>query len=354
MPRLPFPPIRFMNKKKALIIGLTLLSIFLAFKFWPVRGPISAQTKVERRNLETFIEASGKLKASREVTLSFPLLGNLEMVASSSSRVKKGEIVARLKTQDLWASLQQAYAALNKARSSFYYYLEVKSQTDTASAWKEDATSKALVNQANNNVAAAQDGVEAARFAVDGARAAYNKAFLKAPFDGVVGDSTLSVGETVSPGQKVLKIVAPGAFYFETEVDETEVVQLKLGQTAQVKLDALPQTIFEGKISQIDPSARATASGGTSYAVKVDLTTNGSAPNSGFNGEVKFLREKKEGVLYAPANFIFSERDASFVWATANGRRLKKEVTLGEFFDGGYEILSGVSEGDLLSAPVKK
>lgn len=343
-----------MSKKKILIFGLVILAIFLAYRFWGNPRSDPDKIKVERKNLETYIEASGKLKATQEVVLSFPLLGSLEMVASSSTQVKKGEIVARLKTNELWANLQQAYAGLNKARSNFYYYLEVKSQTDSNSAWKEDAVSKALVNQANNNVAGAKDAEEAAQFAVDASKAAYNKAFLKAPFDGVVAESTLNVGETVAAGQKILRLLSPEGYFFETEVDETEVGLLKIGQAAKVTLDALAKETFEGKIYQIDAAAHTTASGGTSYTVKISLENKKAEWRSGYNGQARFVKERKEGVLFVPAIFIFSENGQSSVWVLTGGRKIKQAVGLGEFFDGGYEVISGLKEGDVLSAPVKK
>lgn len=81
----------------------------------------------------------------------------------------------------------------------------------------------------------------------------------------MVGDSALNVGETVAAGQKVLRLLSAEGYFFETEVDETEVGKLKIGQAAKVKLDAFPQEDFEGRISQIDPASHVTISGGTTY-----------------------------------------------------------------------------------------
>lgn len=343
--------------KKIVVLILILIGAAAFGRAFLTQSVEYETVKVERRDLEISVTASGKIKAVREANLSFGVSGQIEKMASSGATFKKGEVLARLKTDDLWAALQQTYANLNKSRSNFYYYLEIKSQTDSTSAWKEDAVSKALVNQANNNVAGAQDGVEAAQFEVDKARAAYNKGFIKAPFDGLVGQASGKVGEFATAGFGVLTFLDPAAFYFEAELDETDVRYLKIGQTARIKLDVLPASDFAGVVQNVDAAAHTSSSGGTAYNVRVawrDVFQPDLMVRSGLNGEVKIRREAKKGALMVPSIFINQKSGKATVLRRGSGGPETVEVTLGEFSDGAYEIISGLNAGEFILRPIKK
>lgn len=362
-------------KKIFIILTVLILTGFGVYKFFLPPKVSYSEAKIEKKDLEIYLNASGKVRSAQEQKASVPISGEVEFIASTGASFKKGEILARLKTNDLWSTLQQTYASLNKARSNFYYYLEAKGQADRASGWKGDADSKSLVSQANNNVAMAQDGVEAAQFAVDGARANYNKAFIKAAFDGVVGQSLIKVGEIVSPSQIVLNFVTPSSFIFEAEVDEADVRFLKPGQTAKIQIDVLNGQSFEGMVESVDASAHTTTSGGTAYFAKVrfngstefipsrveGLTTGPLGTSSltdlrsGLNGEVQVLKQVKKDSLLVPSVYVSQKDGKSYLLVKkANGLPESRIVELGDFIDGNYQILKGVSLGETILTPIKK
>jgi|GEM_PF-2598890 membrane fusion protein (multidrug efflux system) len=345
--------------KKLIIVLIILVAAGLAlYKFVFSPKVTYQEAKVEQKDLEVYLNSSGKVRAVREQTASFPISGQVEMIATSGASFKSGEIVARLKTADLWAALQGAYAALNKARSSFYYYLEAKGQADRAYGWKEDKDSKSFVSQANNNVTIAQDGVESAQFAVEAAKASYNKAFVRAQFDGVVGQSLVRVGETVVPGQTVLMLLDPSSFYFESEVDEVDVKATEGGQKAKIKLDSYPGEEFDGEVYVADLTPHTTNSGGTAYYARISFN---NVPKSvtlrpGLNGEVRLLSQVIKGALVVPATFVTpTDGKNQVLLRPGNGLGpIKREVEVGEFVDGQYEIKKGLNLGDIVAAPVKK
>lgn len=342
-----------MVRRLILSVLALLIGGFLVYKFFFSPKPVFQETTVSKKDLEITLNTSGKLRASREQTVSFPILGNLEMVASSGASFRKGEILARLKTNDLWATLQQAYAALNKANSTFYYYLEVKSETDKTYGWKEDGISKAKVNQADNNVAGARDSVEAAEFAVDGAKAAYQKAFAVASFDGVVGQTLLRLGETAAPGQTVLTFLDPATFYFEAEIDEDDIKSTQIGQKVKIILDSFSGQTIAGEVTSLDLSAHATSSGGTAYFAKISLIDVPATVSlrPGLNGEARVLSEIKKDVLVVPAAFVTTHEGKYEVLVKTENGSQKREIKIGEFVDGQYEIVSGLVMGETVLAP---
>ena len=342
-------PFLFYMRKIVVIAVVVLVVAFAGYKLFFSPKITYQEASVVKKDLPVYISSSGKVRAVNEQEASFPILGQVEMIASSSTAFKKGEIVARLKTADLYASLQGAYAALNKARSTFYYYSEVKGQTDATSGWKEDKVSKSLVNQADNNVAIAQDGVEAALFNLDAARAAYNKAFIKAPFNGVVGQTSIKAFETATPGQQVMVLVDPTSFYFESEVDEVDIKAAQASKEAKIMLDSYPGEEFKGAVVSTDLTSHTTNSGGTAYYTKVTFTdvppTISLRP--GLNGEAQLLFQVVKDALVVPAAYVAQEDNRSYVLVKSeSGSPKKLEVEIGEFVDGEYQITKGLSEGD--------
>ena len=346
--------------KKIVVIAVVVLVVaFAGYKLFFSPKITYQEASVVKKDLPVYISSSGKVRAVKEQTASFPISGQVEMIATSGASFKAGDIVARLKTADLWAALQGSYAALNKARSNFYYYLEAKGQADRAYAWKEDRDSKSLVSQANNNVAMAQDGVESAQFTVDGARASYNKAFIKAQFNGVVGQTSVRNGETVSPGQMALMLLDPSSYYFESEVDEVDIKVIKEAQKAKVKLDSFPGGEFDGAVYATDLTSHTTNSGGTAYYAKIFFNNVplSVALRPGLNGEVQLLSQVIKDALIIPAVFVTPADGKNHVLlkpSSGSGSPVKREVEVGEFVDGQYEIKKGLSVGDTVLAPVKK
>ncbi|MCL5003977.1 MAG: efflux RND transporter periplasmic adaptor subunit [Patescibacteria group bacterium] len=336
-------------RKIIIILTLLVVSGFVIYRFFLSQKTTYETARVEKKDLNIYINTSGKIKAEEGQTVSFPIEGTVSKIASTGAQIKKGEVLAELSAGDLWAGLQQAYAALNKARSTFYYYLEVKSQADATYGWKSDQASIAQVNQAANNVAAAQDSVQAAQFALDGARAAYNKAVILASFNGVVGSTAVKSGETVAPGQVVLNFLNPDSFYFEAEVDESDVKSVKIDQTAEVNLDSFPGVTIEGKVYSLDLTSHLTSSGGTAYFAKISLENlpQDLVLRSGLNGEAQILGEVKKNALTIQAAYVTLDGGQYEVLVSGGGSApQKRKVEVGELVGNEYEITQGLTEGE--------
>lgn len=342
---------KMFSKKKIFIVLLVIGVLVLLGRFFLFPSKTALKTAMaERRDLEITVEVSGKVKADRSANLSFATLGQLEKIASSGATFKKGEILARLKTNELYASLQEAYASLNKARSTLSYYLEVQGETEKTYLGSDDI-SRAKRNEARTNAEAYYASVQYYQFALDQAQAAYQKAFLTAPFAGVVGQTLMKVGETAAVTSPVLTFVDPSSYYFEVEVDEIDVSALRSGLPVQLHLDAYGDRTFKGEVASVDLASHTTSSGGTGYYVRIVFTEPDGVELSsllrpGLNGDATILKEVKKDALVVPAEAYLSEGEHSYVEVVVGGKKQKKEVTFGELTEGSYEVLSGLSEGE--------
>ncbi len=121
------------------------------------------------------------------------------------------------------------------------------------------------------DVAVAEAAVAQARAGLDAARAALAQASLTAPFDGTVGAVWRRAGEIVQPGQDIVGLGELGKLHVETtDLRETDVSRLDIGQQVDVTFDALPNRVFQGTIARISPLAT-TDKGSVNYTVIVEL-----------------------------------------------------------------------------------
>jgi HlyD family secretion protein len=156
-------------------------------------------------------------------------------------------------------------------------------ETGVATAQAAVATAEAGVVQAQSrldlleagarpeDLAVAEAAVAQARAGLDAARAALDQASLTAPFDGTVGAVWRRAGEIVQPGQDIVGLGELGTLHVETtDLRETDVSRLRIGQKVDVTFDALPNRVFQGTIMRIAPLAT-TDKGSGNYTVIVEL-----------------------------------------------------------------------------------
>jgi multidrug resistance efflux pump len=201
-------------------------------------------------------------------------------------------------------ALQQATAAFNAAQARFQAFQRgptaedlavaqsqidaarsqvVVAETGVAAAQAQAASARAAVAQAqaqldllragarSEDVAVAEAAVAQAQAAVDAARAALAKGQLMAPFDGTVSAVEARPGEVVQPGQEAIVLGDLGQMRVETtDLRETDVAKVQVGQEVDVTFDALPNRVFQGMVTRIAPMSTA-EQGSVNYTAIVEL-----------------------------------------------------------------------------------
>ncbi len=89
------------------------------------------------------------------------------------------------------------------------------------------------------------------------ARAERDLAFtqIRAPFDGLVGNRAVQIGQFAQPGTRLLTLIAPSSTYIEANFKETQIEHMQIGQSVDIKLDALSGKSFEGKLDSLSPAS---------------------------------------------------------------------------------------------------
>lgn len=298
-------------KKIAIGVGIALLlAIIVGFTVHQSsKNVVTVQTgKVQRQDLATVVSASGEIKPKTYVNVGANAMGKItRLYVKEGDHVKKGQLLAQLENvqsnadvsaneASLQAAQTDALAADANLKTSQADLLRAQADYDrnkldwerAQSLFKDGLISKSDFDSRRNAWATADAGLGQAQARVAQAKAqkdsadkhiAQNQANLtrvndvlqktsyNAPYDGVVTNLPVREGETVvmgiqnAPGSTLMTIADMSIITAEVKVDETDIVNVHLGQPAEVTIDAIPKKVFHGTVSEIGDNAIVRSSG---------------------------------------------------------------------------------------------
>ncbi len=266
---------------------------------------------VERRKLEHPIRASGTVRAKNELELGFLLSGEVSWVGVDvGSRVRRGQVLARLNRTQVAADAERARAATNKAKRDLARVTALHGSDVLPQATLDAATTA-------ESIAVAQ--LRAAEFALQ-------RGVLLAPDDGIIDARYADPGEVVGPGQPVLRMSgqSKGAVV-RVALGERDVVGLDIGRGAIVTADVLDDVSFTAKVTQV----ASTASAGTgTFEVELRLDSASDRLKSGMTAKVEIQRVIQPGAVIPVAALAPADNGPASVVAidNATARRIPVHV----------------------------
>ena len=225
-------------------------------------------------------------------------------------------------------------------------------------AWSAARDSLTLENagSTSEDIQAGQAAVDKAQSAVDALQSQLNQSYIISPFDGVVTDMSVKVGEIYVPGISAtegVSLISNGGFKIEVYVPETDIGKIQVGDPTSVTFDAYgPGTSFAAHVTLVDP-AETVESGVNAYKVTVGFDdASDRRIKSGLTANAVINTKTAADVLTVPSRAIITRGTSSFVLVKASGSAayVEQPVTTGiQSADGYTEILSGVNEGDVIA-----
>jgi HlyD family secretion protein len=349
--------------KKILIISLVVLVAggLVAFMiFNSTSGYTKVLTaKVGRQDLATVVSGTGQIKPKTYVNLGATAMGRVtHLLVKEGDMVKKGETVATIENVQQESTVNGQEAAISAAKTDISSYVaaektaeanveharadleQKKLDWDRAQGLFKDGilakqdydAKKAAYDLDVASVAQAVAGVNQAKANTDSARGhlqtqeatlranqdMLNRTIAVAPFDGIVTNEPIREGETVvegiqnAEGSTLMTLADMSVITAEVKVDETDIVNIQVGQPAEVSVDALPNKIFKGHVTLVGDQALLRSTGvatsqsttGTEEAkdFKVVVTIDGTAEGlrPGLSTTAKITTAKKSNVLSLP------------------------------------------------------
>jgi RND family efflux transporter MFP subunit len=278
----PSAPYRRSGKKRViwilLILAILFLLGFLYSQGWlrPAQEvSITTVSLVYPSQPNTLLNASGYVVAQRKAAVASKGTGRLEILTvEEGSRVRKGQILARLENADLQAQAGQAQANLNAAQANLNQILAgvtndrlrfersrklIQAQAVSQSSY-DDAEARYQQSQAAETAARSQ--IKAAEAALQATRVGLEYTLIRAPFDGVILTKNADVGEVVAPfgssvnaKAAVVTMADMDSLIVEADVSEINLAKIKAGQPCEITLDAFPEERFPGQVHMVVPTA---------------------------------------------------------------------------------------------------
>src|SRR6185503_14540463 len=164
---------------------------------------------------------------------------------------------------------------------------------------------------------------------------------IKAPFDGVVAELSVSQGSRVSPQTSVASFISKEVEVV-VNVPESQIGQIKKGQSVAMQITAYPGQEFPGEVTSIAPQANQDT---RTFEVKVTPTKGADLLRGGMYASVSILAEEKPNTLLAPRAAVTTIDDQPAVFVVKSDKTVEqREVTIGLFDQENIEILSGLKE----------
>ena len=193
--------------------------------------------------------------------------------------------------------------------------------------------------------------IESTKTNLELAKLRLRQAMLIAPIAGRVATLLISEGEQVAPGSPAINVVNENAFHIEVSVDEIDIDQIVTNQQVDITLDALPETVVSGTISEISPIAITSGVGVVTYLVTINIEAEDVALRPGMTANASIVVDEKDNVHIVPNWAIRLDRETgrAFVNQLA-GDGTVKEVTvdIGLRNEQFSEVVSGLNEGDVV------
>ncbi|MEZ4644390.1 MAG: efflux RND transporter periplasmic adaptor subunit [Chloroflexota bacterium] len=178
-----------------------------------------------------------------------------------------------------------------------------------------------------------------------------DQAQIVAPIAGTVANVLINNGEQAAPGAPAITIVNEGAFHITVNVDEIDIDQIAVGQDVDITLDALPDVLVPGTITEIAPTSASTG-GVVTYVVTINIEPeDGVNLRAGMSANASIVVQEIDNVLTVPNWAVRLNRDTgeAFVQvARADGTVVEMPVETGLRNELSSEVTSGLQEGDVV------
>ncbi len=388
---------KYLQKPWIVGAGLLVVILIVAVRFAASgddTGDIPT-AEVMRGSLKMTLDETGELKAKRSATITAPNDKLITYLAPEGSWVKKGDLLVQLESgkyeigveegkssrdvaqaqhdkakADLQAQIYKEEAAKNQYES----LLELQRKGFAMASEVEEARLNHLELQSKTG--AFRAAVKQERAQVDRASKTLNQVELKlasnavfSPIDGLVvyalvgnpeDGRKVEVGLLPYEGKTLMELPDVSSMQVLTEINEMDVDKIQLGQVAEIRLDAVPEVVFHGKVSRVGSLAQHKVSrasgkrtGEKVFSVDVDVDEVDPRLRPGLSAGVSIQVEDLADAVYAPVEAIFDE-DGKTVAYVKRGRRTQSvAVECGSSNDKFVVIRAGLQPGDrvLLAHP---
>lgn len=328
--------------KRKIVIGAVIAAVAIAvvvmnLYFQRDRGPSVQVEAMENRDMEAVVSASGKIQPKRSVNISADTIGRVTRLAvEEGETVEAGQFLLQIDPELHASAVERGEAGLSAARESVNKTrvsveaaranLELAQQNveRKRELFEDELMPRELLDQAESELKVRESELKVRETEVlaqeqrlkqeianlRSARYTLSKVTIEAPMDGLITRLNIEEGETVlvgtmnNPGTVLITVADMSVIQAELEVDETDIVDVRIGQPAVVVIDAFPDEEFKGIVSKIGSSSmqsvNAATQQATNFAVEVIIEEEIPEARPGFSATADITTATRVQALAVP------------------------------------------------------
>lgn len=308
-----------------------------------VHAPPVALSDAVAIELQDRIEATGELVSPSHATIAAEIGGRITaLYVEDGAPAARGERVLEIDPERRNLEVKAARAGSTEAKAAG---VEAERAAERVRMlFKSDVASQAQLDQAETALQLARARSDAAAARLGETLRAQRDAEVTAPFDGMIAERFVSVGEFVQPGTRLFELVALDPIEVEFRISEVDSSRVKIGQIVGVRVAPYPDEVFQATVTvvapTIDPVTR-------TLRVKGSLANPDARLRPGLFARADLGVARREAVLMVPEEAILQRSDGQVVFRLVAGNRVERRVVkTGVFKDGRVEIVEGIEPGD--------
>ncbi len=276
------------------------------------------------------ITAVGSLRSDESVTLRPEVAGRVSAIGFQEGRpVAKGATLVKLDPAINEAEVLQAKANLTLSKAKYDRAVDLQKQGFISGQARDEAENNLKVMEASVALAAAR----------------LAKTEIRAPFSGLIGLRSVSIGDYVKEGQDMVNLESIDPLKVDFRVPEVYLKQVQVGQKLEVSLDALPGRKYEGTVSAINPLVDAA---GRAIVIRAQVRNADTALRPGMFARVKLLTKDERDALVLPEQALVPQGEEQYVFRVIDGKAARTKVELGQRRDGRVEVVKGIAAGETI------
>ncbi len=309
-----------LTKTKSITLSIVILAV-VGIALWLVWGPKPVHkitfenTTVKKGNISSSITATGTIEPITQVEVGTQVSGIIDKIyVDYNSQVKKGQLLAELDKTNLQNSLHSAVSNMSTAKTEYEYQL--KNYTRSKGLHEKGLVSDTDYEQAYYNYQKSLNDYQVSKNEYEKARTNLGYAMIYSPIDGVVLSKEVEEGQTVAASMstptlfkiaqdlKQMQVVA--------DVDEADIGEVREGQRVSFTVDAYPNDVFEGTVTQVRQEAT-TTNNVVTYEVVIKAPNENLKLKPGLTANVTIFTLEKNGILTVPSKALRFTPDAELI-----------------------------------------
>jgi HlyD family secretion protein len=380
-------------KKRTLIAAIVIAVAVIGGGIYKVtkgngKKPQEVETVVAKRaTIVQKVNGTGKIQPNTEINISADVSAKITRLdVKEGDHVEKGQLLVELDRQKYLASVQSQEASVRSAEANARLARDNRDQSERVYKRAKELIGRKLVSQSELDTAQTAFQVDSSRYQAAMDQVQQSIGFLKqaqddlskttiyAPISGTVSDLRKEPGEIAIGSQfqedVIMKVAQLGAMEALVNVDENDINSIKIGQTAEIEVDAVLGEKITGTVSEIASSANVPAAGTstqkTEFEVKIAITSDTSKLRPGMTASADIVSDTRKNALSVPIQSVtvrtpeqlkgkdgkagaFTAGKDGYVevtWVIEDGKAQARQVSTGIQSDDAIEIKSGLKDGE--------